>query len=890
MSHVSHLRSLLLCCAVTLLAAEVVSQPASVDLQAEWRLQLDDLATHIEVRRALVNASKAHHPAAAIHDDDRTPVDIVLRRSRALLEHYANSRILDAATIADYRQRLDALTAKAQGLPVAQVELTKVDEGHQGHFHVGRVTNAEALMLVFAEASALRRELALREPDIATMDRILFAKRFPPSQQPHMCDEWYGRNSEPGGGMFVLENPFSEQPILHDYTAQNPVNNGQYAGSVLDPGCFVTPEVSYDGDTIYFAYSGNQLAEPHTNVPERYLGDSRARMIELALADGKRARDGKDYYYHSPETAYHIFAMDADGGNLRQLTEGTWNDFDPAELPDGRIVFLSERRGGEGRCHPRPCPAYVMYSMLPDGSDITPFSHHEINEWSPTVTNDGQVIYARWDYVDRPAAAGQHPWICKQDGRDPRALYGNYEGGGGMVHADLRPVPDSPLFFGTMYGHHAASYGTLIVYDSRIVDDGTRNAWTFLTPDVPGYKGREWHGAYTTPFPVNETSFLACYSPDAKAVSLIGGPYQKPPTPHGLYLMDVFGNKTLLYRDAEIPVNGPFPLQPRQRPLVQPHVLANALPPGMDKPATSMPADEATVAVMNVYESKLPWPEDQDRTISALRIIQILPKSTPNNASPPIGYDGEFVARQILGTVPVEKDGSTYFRMPAGKSVYFQALDQNGLAIQSMRSSTYAMPGEAMTCQGCHEPQGKTFQRNAQVMAMQREPSEIRPAPKGSKPFSFVRLIQQPILDKKCVDCHEKNLDKTFSLRLDAKPSDKMKKRFKELKWNYARSFPASYSNLLEYAWCYNMRGGHRDDRWGVVDNNPDRSVPGTVGAYVAPLYQLLTEGSHKDRVELSDEDMERLVTWLDAMSLFYGAYEDTKAQKAGEIVYPSVE
>ncbi len=844
--------------------AAPMSKPAPINFEEEVNIMLDDLATQIETRRDRTENHPVYNEHSRILVEDRTPVDVILRRTEALIEHLDQRGALSGKA-SDYQARLADLKEKAKALPDMKVEMELIDNKNQGKHHEGTVTNRDELLPVFAAAMTLQREVALRNPLLAELKDIAFVKRFP-AAHAHMCDEWYGRCSVPGGGLYVIRDAFSPQPTLQDYVSETPVQNGQYEGETLKPGSFVTPEVSYDGQTIYFAFSGNTVDFSEYRRSDEY--------------------EKNEYYFNSPERAYHIFAINADGSNLRQVTHGTWNDFDPAELPNGRLVFLSERRGGEGRCHPRPCPSYVMCSMLPDGSDIQPLSFHEINEWSPTVTNDGRIIYSRWDYVDRSNSAGQHPWICHADGRDPRALYGQYEGGGSKVQADLRPVPESPLFFGTMYGHHHGSWGTLVVYDSRIVDDGTKNCWKYLTGDIPGYRGKEWRGAYATPFPLDETFFLTVYSPNASPNSLLA-PYRKPPTPHGIYLMDKFGNKILVYRGEDIPCNGPFPLRPRKRPAPMPHKVANALPPGMEEPATNIPADEATVAVMNVYDSKLPWPED--RKIKALRIIHVLPKTTPWAARPPITYDGEFVARQVLGTVPVEEDGSAYFKMPASRSVYFQALDENGLAIQSMRSSTYAMPGEAMVCQGCHEPQNKAIKMTTAQMtpkALQRPPSELKPGPEGSKPMTFMRLVQ-PVLDARCVDCHEKNLDKTFSLKSDG---EIMPKILNDKNWKYKKSFNASYANLRDYAWCYNERGGQRDGHWGSPGSGDKRTVPGEVGAYVSPLYNILTTGSHKDKVDLTDEDMERLVTWLDTMSVFYGAYEDTNAQKAGEIVQPTVQ
>ena len=95
-------------------------------------------------------------------------------------------------------------------------------------------------------------------------------------------------------------------------------------------------------------------------------------------------------------------------------------------MPDGRIVFISERRGGFGRCHGRPVPTYTLHSMKPDGSDIVCLSYHETNEWNPSVSHDGMILYTRWDYVDRGAEITHHPWITTPDGCDPRVIHGNY--------------------------------------------------------------------------------------------------------------------------------------------------------------------------------------------------------------------------------------------------------------------------------------------------------------------------------------------------------------------------------------------------------------------------------------------------------------------------------
>jgi hypothetical protein len=850
------------------LAGAAPQEPAAVDLEEDWRLQMIDLSGQIAERGKIFGGysdSEIYNQQAVIQDTDKTPVHVVLRRTKALLDHLEKiGADIDAAA---YRQKLDALKSKAQALPAPDVTIPK----RRGNtWEMATLNNADAFFPLFKEVMALQREIAFKNP-LLDFDKITFVKRNPPAMA-HMCDEWYGRVSEPGGGLYILNNPWSNNPTITDLIKDNAVKNGQFAGQVLEPGAFVTPEVDYDGKNIYFAYSGNKKS---------------------FLEQVKNAKSSWGFmqkeYFHSPETAYHIFRVGVDGSGLTQLTEGTWNDFYPCVLPSGRIVFLSERRGGEGRCHPRPCPTYVMHSMFPDGSDILPISYHEINEWSPVVTNEGRLVYSRWDYLDRGFSKGQYPWFSDPDGRNVRAFYGNYEGGGGSVHADLRPVPNSSLFFGTEYGHHAASYGTLVVADGSKIDNYKSNVPKYLTPETQSYNKYANRGAFTTPYPLSETTFLCTWSPDARLYTLNGMDknYKTPDHPHGIYLMDAFGNKVLLYRDSAISSNLPYPVRVRERQPIMPHSTAIGAPKDQ-KPLPTNP-ETARVAIMNIYESELPWPED--RKIDKLRILQVLPKSSPGAGSPPINYDREIAARQVLGTVPIEEDGSVHFTLRAGIPVFFQVLDENGLAIQSMRSSMYAMPGESLSCLGCHEPKGKTAEQGnaSMAMALKREPSVIKPGPEGSKPMTFPRLVQ-PILDAKCVKCHLEHKDTAPDLRAEGEVHPKVVEQAKEkgLKLD-KRNWTSSYINLWPHAFAYNTRAYTQKKYWSVKPSKM-RTIPGKVGAYVAPLYELLTKGSHKDKVTLTPEEMERIVVWLDTQSVFYGAYHNTQAQKKGEAVEPEVE
>jgi hypothetical protein len=284
------------------------------------------------------------------------------------------------------------------------------------------------------------------------------------------------------------------------------------------------------------------------------------------------------------------------------------------------------------------------------------------------------------------------------------------------------------------------------------------------------------------------------------------------------------------------------------------------------KQSSSEHLQTAQVGVINVYNSRLPFPEDT--TIKALRIIKLLPKTTPLINKPRIGYGNEKGARAVLGTVPVENDGSAYFRLPAGKAVYFQVLDERGLAVQSMRSDTYVHPGQRLLCRGCHEPR-----RSAPVvpgrlpLAFRRPPSRIQPDVEGSNPFSFPRLVQ-PVLERKCVACHEK----------EPKAPDLRKGDWKKNPdYRYT-----SYNNLREYAFFF---GSFRNeyDPWTTP-----RTIPGRFGARASKLYEILRQGHHDTM--LSKEDLHRITLWLDCNSDFFGSYENTQAQARGDIVLPTLE
>lgn len=777
--------------------------------EIEW--EYETLRRNIQNRRRIAShADQTFHTAALVHETDRDPLDIVLRRTGVLLDDLAMPDVPDLSPMQH------AWTALVQ-------EQNRTD--HE---------DVEARFELFKKALRLRRRIAFSNP-LLNFDELLLLKRHRATFN-HMCDQYYGINVLPGGGIFVLSDPFGPEPKQRNITADSIVQRGRLKGAKLDTGSFLSPDLSWDAATVVFAYVECQ-------------GDT-------------------DHRYHTDPTrghwavgrSYHIFKVNIDGTGLQQLTDGTWNDFDPCWLPNGRIAFITERRGGYLRCG-RVCPTYTLYDMNSDGTDILCLSPHETNEWHPSVTNDGMIVYTRWDYVDRHGCTAHLPWITSPDGRDARAMHGNFAPREirADMELDIRAIPDSRRLVATGAPHHGQSFGSLVIYDPRVEDDDAMAPVKRLTPEVDFPETQGGAQVYGTPWPLSEKYYLVAYDPAMKPnMGGQGGAYVRGN--YGIYLLDVFGNKELIYRDPEIASQNPMPLRPRPRPPIVPEQSQRG---GDNEPA------EGTMAVINVYESLLPWPENTK--INALRIYQIIPMSVPSGEPPhetalrePTAGDSVVLTRYVLGTVPVEADGSAHFTVPARKEVFFQALDEDGLAIQSMRSATYVQPGERLVCQGCHEPRHRAPAAAKQTpIALRRDPSVPKPDVDGTNPFSYPRLVQ-PVLDKHCVSCHRQNPD--TAPRLDSEVVVKGRQ-----KW---------YASYFSLAPKYGF--------WSYGDRH--RTRIGQFGARASRLYSLLKEGHHD--VELSQEDMHRLTVWLDSCSLFYGVYEKEggQAQLRGEIVYPTLE
>ncbi len=689
-------------------------------------------------------------------------------------------------------------------------------------------------------AHRLCRALLLADPSFTNVPLLFF--KHAPSIMSHQLTQLYGYCARPGGGLFLLSSPGVSMRTQNITPASLPA------------GSFMTPELSLDAQRLLFAYCPVQTA------PEAWSFDDRTKALR-----------------------YHIYALNLANGAVRPLTRGDTDNFFPLCLPSGDILFSSTRRGGYHRCGRGPCPVYTLARMGPDGDNPHSISFHETHEWDPCLLNDGRVIYTRWDYVDRNAVLYQQLWSARPDGGNVRIYFGNNTWNPAGTW-EARAVPGSHRVMATAAPHHGMSAGSVVLVDVTKGVDG-KEPLTRLTPDVrfpesesplargpdparpydfdtptgsywnsplreawmvkaPTEEERRWPGhCYKSPWPLTETRFLASYSFD----QLVGEPGPNIPNMFGLYLCDAFGNRELLYRDPDISCLWARPLAPRRPP---PEV-ASAIDPVRRANGTG------TFFLSNVMES---WPAlPTNRPVTQVRVFQVLLKTTPHIDNPKVAPGLGAPGRQVLGTVPVESDGSAYFEAPARTPLLFQALDAQGRALQTMRSLVYLQPGERETCIGCHEHRMKKEPPRAQALATRRPPSVLAPGPDGSKPFSYPRLVQ-PILDKHCVACHDGTAPKRPVLT--GAPEGWASKSFNALIRHVA------YSG------------------WGNPRNNYEPlTEPLRFGALGSPLARMLETGHN--HVALSPDEWARLNLWMDANGAFYGTFDanEQKKQLAGEAI-----
>jgi len=562
----------LVCMAVCALAAVVFASPASAEMtvQQTWDAEHEELVGQINRLKKTKSQLRDRLNVEALDRQalvlplDTDPLDVVLRRTAALVGYFKDREMLSSSLLSKFEKQLSRLSAKAES-----------------------ASQGDARKRLFTRACALRRRIAFANPLLDFEDIVCMLEQPGDRRIIEQARAVCAGHSKGGGPVVIADFKSKAAPV--ESLAGVRVTSGPCKGKELT-GKFSGLELNYNGTELLFA----------------------------ATTDAD---------------VWHVFRFNPAGKELEQLTDGPDDDFDPHELPSGRIVFTSTRRGGVGRCVLTPQSlTYTLHSMEPDGSDIICLSFHETNEWAPTVSHAGKIAYTRWDYVDRHWGTAHHFWECFPDGRDPRNYHGNYplphsampEGAkpaqygkaafvyGRTLRPDaelsFRPVPDSPKYTATAVGHHEGFSGSLILLDPRIADDGKMAQLKRITPEYyfPEVEKGATH-TYGTAWPLSHDFYLCNYN-------------------FGLYLLDRFGNRDVIYDPGPgaYRVRDPFPLRSRRKPPALPVMTWQGKRNGLPRHR------RAVISVMNVYAADRAGKLPEGIKVKWMRIVQVIPQMLDN--------------------------------------------------------------------------------------------------------------------------------------------------------------------------------------------------------------------------------------------------------------------
>ncbi|NOZ52066.1 MAG: hypothetical protein GXP08_02815 [Gammaproteobacteria bacterium] len=266
-------------------------------------------------------------------------------------------------------------------------------------------------------------------------------------------------------------------------------------------------EVSYDGTKLLFAlheglYEGRDDDEqPTWNIWEYDLtADENVNPLRQIIAGALIAEEG--------------------------------NDVDPHYLPDGRIVFTSDRQARSKSLaldmtgnpavsldEDRRNPAFVLHVMDADGSNITQISFNQSNDLNPTVLQNGKILFSRWDHL-----GGRNEFSLYQvnpDGRDFDVTYGAHSHDIGLpdnerIHfIDVREMQNGRLLATIMPRSGTRSGGEMVFIDKENFVEIDTLRFGSTTQSTSGQEsasngqinpgaGISEYGRYTTPYPIWE--------------------------------------------------------------------------------------------------------------------------------------------------------------------------------------------------------------------------------------------------------------------------------------------------------------------------------------------------------------------------------------------------
>ena len=562
----------------------------------------------------------------------------------------------------------------------------------------------------------------------------------------------------------------------------------------------------YCDDTAKKAYPGN--GRPDQGVLYRYNLRSGEKTVLLDARGGGIRDPHVDYdghtltFSHRPVGTefFHLYEMQTDGSGLKQLTDGPWDDIEPCRLPDGDLVFVSTRCKRWVSCW--YTQVATLHRCKPDGSGITAISANIEHDNTPAILPDGRILYMRWEYVDRSQVEYHHLWSMNPDGTGVSVFYGNMHSWTLMI--DAQAVPGTQEVIASFSPGHGANehagFATLVT-----AQQGPDN--------VPAARRISENGNIRDPQALSPELFLM-----ARGKQIL--------------LMNRDGKEQAVYGDPAVAVHEPRLLRSRPR---EPVIASRADPS----------AGTGQFVVTDVYAGRnMAGVKRGD--IKKLLVLEPLPKPVNFSGGMDLTSDyGTFNLERVLGTVPVEADGSASFVAPAGRPLFFVSLDANDLSVKRMQSFANLMPGETFTCIGCHEERASSpgnGRGNLSLQALLRPPSPIQKFEGQPDVLDFQRDIQ-PILDRHCVTCHNPQ-ERAGDLNLVAALGPR---------------FSNAYIALLNRLEVVDGRNG--------LGNQPPRSI----GSAASPLLARLS-GGHK-KVKAAPDEWRRVWLWIESGAPYAGSY-----------------
>jgi hypothetical protein len=570
---------------------------------------------------------------------------------------------------------------------------------------------------------------------------------------------------------------------------------------------------SYDEKKKNYAKGGGlRLLNPKTGKTKWIINDSTGTFRDPILNyEGNKIL----FSYRKGDTDhFHLYEINTDGTGLKQLTAGPFSDLEPTYLPSGDIIFISSR------CNQWvPCwltQVATLYKCKADGSDIHRISGNIEQENTPWMLQDGRICYTRWEYIDRSRTSFHGLWTVNPDGTEHMTLFGNLHPG--SVYIDAKPIPGTDkLIMIQSPGHGQKEHGGLVSLLSLNKGPDDLKAEKVIARNDYKEHNIRITKYYRDPYPLSANKFLVARGSE-------------------LLLMNEKGDFKVIYKlteqeaEEDYWLHEPRPIRSKPKERISPEAVDRS------KTTGKLIVLDTTIG-RNMEGVK-------KGEIKKLLILEELPK--PINYSggmEPLSYGGSFCLKRVIGTVPVEPDGSAYMELPANRALAFVALDKDDLSVKRMQSFVSVMPGETSTCIGCHESRTESVPVSRNVMATKRKASIPEPIKDMPEIFEYPRDIQ-PILDKHCLSCHDvKNRKGGVLMTGDRGP-------------HYSHSYFELISRLQV-----------ADGRDLARGNYPPRKIGSSASYLVKKI-----DGSHHN-VKLSEKEIRKIKLWIDASATYPGTY-----------------